>query len=127
MNSDAEFFDLTGWKTAFGGELDIIEGSADEGLYSFKHSNRNFYYSGPEQVIPTKCLRQGVNYVFTAKIKLEDEEDAPFYCSKEAEWRSDNFCVVLSIEMKGLTNTKVVSLSNEDERYVSSNFEAKRL
>jgi len=95
------------WNTSNGGNLSVVDGA-------FKYTSRTSIWSGPEQSIQPRCMRLGTHYEFTARVALRDEDDKPTFCNKDAAWRNDHFCVVLSIKRKNKTGTKIVNFANEE-------------
>jgi len=114
LNGNAKGRTTKPWDTYYGGEITI---GTFNNSRAFKSTGRKTYTSGPKQAINTDCLVEGMRYEFKAKIKLEEENGDPFYCSMDAEWKSDFYCVILSIKMKDASGGKILNLANESTDY----------
>jgi len=113
-NEGAENGGIASWNVFFSGNLKIAEGGANGSEHAFVHDGRTSYTSGPKQNIDAECLVEGAEYSFKAKVKLEDENGKPFFCNKEAEWKSGFHCIILSIKVSGASETKILNLANEN-------------
>merc|ERR1740124_1222213 len=71
MDTNAEDGKITGWGVHGSGYITIVE-IGDNSTKAFGHYGRTNYWSGPRQTIETNCLREGEEYLVSARFKLLD-------------------------------------------------------
>ena len=55
---------------------------------------------GPKHPLKTQCFVEGARYAFDAKIKLLDENGAPFACDKSHTWVDEKSCPILTFQVQ---------------------------
>lgn len=102
----------TGWDVNAGGYIEVVADGDGDSEFSFGHYKRNFFYSGPKQVLEKECLVEGKEFEVNARFKLLNLLGDPIACDKNAPWRDDDYCVLMTFEMALSNGVKRVHVGN---------------
>lgn len=106
FKTNAEDGDVTGWKSNGGGYVTTVEGGDAGSFKAFTYLGRQNFYDGPKQTIPMECMNVGDTFEVSARFKFLDVFSNPFACDKNAPWKDDNFCLVMTVECNTSGNIK---------------------
>jgi len=89
-----------GWLENGGGEIAIVPGGYELNPQAFAYIGRESIHSGPGQMLDTKCITKGLMYDFNAKFRLRDDQDEFIACDKNAEWKHQDYCLLMTLIMQ---------------------------
>jgi len=108
--------DTLGWSVEDSGEIDSF-GQGFNSSNSIIVSQRTVTSDGPRVRLPFMCLLEGNNWVFTAYMKLVDEDQNPYKCDKSAEYGEPQACPTVVIEINhrhGFHQIYVNDIANDE-------------
>lgn len=109
INGDFEDGDLTGWDRYHSGTFQILDYGAEGTSKSLLTVERTLPGAGPEYNLDTRCLVEGREYLFKAKMKLLDKDGNFFACDRKAPvFNNPLSCPYVSIHMVDATGKQTV-------------------